>query len=123
MPDAARTLPSGECVLPSDEAFVLTEPVGADICTSAVRCATPPLDKRDQQTIEARRHAFSFARAIQQPALEIWNGWQANIEAAQRALYPVAIDLILRGCSRRPPDLPEDSYCSGLYVPAVSGKP
>jgi fructose-bisphosphate aldolase class I len=31
--------------------------------------------------------AFSFARAIQQPALEIWNGQQANVEAAQRALY------------------------------------
>jgi fructose-bisphosphate aldolase class I len=31
--------------------------------------------------------AFSFARAIQQPALEIWNGCQANVPAAQRALY------------------------------------
>jgi len=31
--------------------------------------------------------AFSFARAIQQPALEIWNGCQANVAAAQRALY------------------------------------
>ncbi len=31
--------------------------------------------------------AFSFARAIQQPALEIWNGSQANVAAAQRALY------------------------------------
>ena len=31
--------------------------------------------------------AFSFARAIQQPALEIWNGRQANVEAAQHALY------------------------------------
>jgi fructose-bisphosphate aldolase class 1 len=31
--------------------------------------------------------AFSFARAIQQPALEIWNGQQANVVAAQRALY------------------------------------
>jgi fructose-bisphosphate aldolase class I len=31
--------------------------------------------------------AFSFARAIQQPALETWNGQQANVEAAQRALY------------------------------------
>jgi fructose-bisphosphate aldolase class I len=31
--------------------------------------------------------AFSFARAIQQPALEIWKGDEANIPAAQRALY------------------------------------
>ena len=31
--------------------------------------------------------AFSFARAIQQPALEIWGGEKANVDAAQRALY------------------------------------
>jgi fructose-bisphosphate aldolase class I len=31
--------------------------------------------------------AFSFARAIQQPALEIWRGEQANVSAAQKALY------------------------------------
>jgi fructose-bisphosphate aldolase class I len=31
--------------------------------------------------------AFSFARAIQQPALEIWKGDPANIPAAQAALY------------------------------------
>ena len=30
--------------------------------------------------------AFSFARAIQQPALEIWNGSQTNVAAAQEAL-------------------------------------
>lgn len=30
--------------------------------------------------------AFSFARAIQQPALEIWRGAEANVSAAQRAL-------------------------------------
>jgi fructose-bisphosphate aldolase class I len=30
--------------------------------------------------------AFSFARAIQQPALEIWRGKQANVPAAQQAL-------------------------------------
>jgi len=30
--------------------------------------------------------AFSFARAIQQPALEIWRGQDSNIQAAQRAL-------------------------------------
>ncbi|MGB8656615.1 MAG: class I fructose-bisphosphate aldolase [Candidatus Zixiibacteriota bacterium] len=31
--------------------------------------------------------AFSFARAIQQPALEIWQGEEANVPAAQQALY------------------------------------
>lgn len=30
---------------------------------------------------------FSFARAIQQPALEIWKGESANVLAAQKALY------------------------------------
>jgi fructose-bisphosphate aldolase class I len=30
--------------------------------------------------------AFSFARALQQPALEIWRGEKANVAAAQRAL-------------------------------------
>jgi len=30
--------------------------------------------------------AFSFARAIQQPALEIWQGKEANVVAAQQAL-------------------------------------
>ena len=31
--------------------------------------------------------AFSFSRAIQQPALEIWRGQEANVSAAQQALY------------------------------------
>jgi len=30
--------------------------------------------------------AFSFARAIQQPALEIWKGQETNVKAAQQAL-------------------------------------
>jgi fructose-bisphosphate aldolase class I len=30
--------------------------------------------------------AFSFARAIQQPALEIWRGNESNIVQAQQAL-------------------------------------
>ncbi|MGD1087945.1 MAG: class I fructose-bisphosphate aldolase [Verrucomicrobiota bacterium] len=30
---------------------------------------------------------FSFSRAIQQPALEIWHGEEANVSAAQKALY------------------------------------
>jgi len=31
--------------------------------------------------------AFSFARAIQQPALELWKGQKTNVLAAQKALY------------------------------------
>jgi fructose-bisphosphate aldolase class I len=31
--------------------------------------------------------AFSFARAIQQPALQIWQGQDANVKAAQEALF------------------------------------
>jgi fructose-bisphosphate aldolase class I len=31
--------------------------------------------------------AFSFARAIQQPALEIWRGEAAHVAEAQKALY------------------------------------
>ena len=31
--------------------------------------------------------AFSFGRAIQEPALEIWHGDQSNVKAAQEALY------------------------------------
>ena len=31
--------------------------------------------------------AFSFARAIQQPALEIWRGSESRVSAAQQALY------------------------------------
>jgi fructose-bisphosphate aldolase class I len=30
---------------------------------------------------------FSFSRAIQQPALELWKGQEANVLAAQQALY------------------------------------
>ena len=35
--------------------------------------------------------AFSFARAIQQPALDIWHGDSANVAAAQHALYERAV--------------------------------
>jgi len=31
--------------------------------------------------------AFSYARAIQQPAMEIWNGQETNVLKAQQALY------------------------------------
>jgi fructose-bisphosphate aldolase class I len=34
---------------------------------------------------------FSFARAIQQPALDIWHGEDVNVLAAQQALYHRAI--------------------------------
>mgnify|MGYP001792687043 CR=1 FL=1 len=30
---------------------------------------------------------FSFARAIQQPALDIWKGKEANVEEVQKLLY------------------------------------
>lgn len=35
--------------------------------------------------------AFPFARAIQQPALEIWHGDEAHVLAAQQALYHRAL--------------------------------
>jgi len=35
--------------------------------------------------------AFSFSRAIQQPALEIWKGQESNVLAAQQALYHRAL--------------------------------
>jgi fructose-bisphosphate aldolase class I len=35
---------------------------------------------------------FSFGRALQQPALEIWNGEDSNIKEAQEALYRRAVD-------------------------------
>jgi fructose-bisphosphate aldolase class I len=35
--------------------------------------------------------AFSFSRAIQQPALEIWKGQESNVSAAQQALYHRAL--------------------------------
>ena len=30
---------------------------------------------------------FSYSRAIQQPALDLWKGQEANVAAAQKALY------------------------------------
>ena len=49
--------------------------------------------------------AFSFARAIQQPAMEIWRGDQANVIVAQQALYHRA------WCNR--------AARAGKYVPAM----
>ena len=43
--------------------------------------------------------AFSFARAIQQPALELWKGQEANVLAAQQAL--VSPRTLQPGCARR----------------------
>ena len=34
--------------------------------------------------------AFSFARAIQQPALDVWKGQESNVEEAQKLLYNYA---------------------------------
>jgi len=34
--------------------------------------------------------SFCFARAIQQPALDVWKGQDANVEAAQKLLYKQA---------------------------------
>jgi len=42
--------------------------------------------------------AFSFARAIQQPALEVWHGDETHVLAAQQALYKRAR---LNGAARR----------------------
>jgi len=36
--------------------------------------------------------SFSFARAIQQPALDLWKGQEANVKDAQKALYKQAKD-------------------------------
>ena len=41
--------------------------------------------------------AFSFARAIQQLALEIWQGEVANVPAAQQALLHRAVAIVPRG--------------------------
>ena len=42
--------------------------------------------------------SFSFARAIQQPALDIWKGQETNVEEAQKLLYKRAkLDSAARG--------------------------
>ena len=54
--------------------------------------------------------SFSFARALQQPALDIWRGQEANVPAAQQALY-------LRACAnraaRRGQYVPTSDLCDG----------
>lgn len=52
--------------------------------------------------------AFSYARAIQAPALAIWSGQEANVEAAQKALYHRA------NCNK--------AARRGEYSPAMEGK-
>jgi len=52
--------------------------------------------------------AFSFARAIQQPALDLWKGQDENTEAAQKALYDRA------SCNR--------AALRGEYTPAMEVK-
>ena len=54
---------------------------------------TPELASARLNAMQIRFHprlpwavAFSFARAIQQPAMEIWRGREENVAAAQRAL-------------------------------------
>ena len=43
-----------------------------------------------------RALTFSFSRAIQQPALEIWQGKEANISKAQQALlHRVQIAIVM----------------------------
>lgn len=49
--------------------------------------------------------SFSFARAIQQPALEVWSNHEANKEAAQKVLYHRA------KCNH--------AACSGKYHPKM----
>jgi fructose-bisphosphate aldolase class I len=62
---------------------------------------TPELASARLNAMHVRFHArlpwavaFSFARAIQQPAMEIWRGSEQNVAAAQRALRKRA------GCNR-----------------------
>jgi len=47
--------------------------------------------------------SFSFARAIQQPALEIWRGEESHVLAAQEALYHRASAIGLRALANTMP--------------------
>ncbi|MBK5244663.1 MAG: fructose-bisphosphate aldolase class I [Eubacteriaceae bacterium] len=44
--------------------------------------------------------SFSFARAIQQPVLEIWKGQEANVEEAQKILYRRAKYAVAAKCGK-----------------------
>jgi fructose-bisphosphate aldolase class I len=57
--------------------------------------------------------AFSFARAIQQPALEIWSGEPGNVVAAQRALLHRA------ECNRA---ARQGEYSAAMEVDGVDGR-
>ena len=53
------------------------------------RLGAPQRDERALRAAACRgRWRFSFARAIQQPALETWRGQAANVAAAQQAARP-----------------------------------
>ncbi len=58
--------------------------------------------------------AFSFARAIQQPALEIWKGQETNVQAAQQALLHRAR---CNGAARR------GEYTAAMEKPEIQSVP
>jgi fructose-bisphosphate aldolase class I len=57
---------------------------------------------------------FSFARAIQQPALAIWRGEEANVQAAQSALYHRAV------CNRA---ARRGEYCAAMEKTSIGASP
>lgn len=54
--------------------------------------------------------SFSFARAIQQPALEVWKGKKENIEAAQKLLYRRAKIASAAHLGEYKPEMEKDDY-------------
>jgi fructose-bisphosphate aldolase, class I len=76
--DTARTLVAGDKgLLAMDESNpTCHELASAQLNATNVRCKS-----RVPWAL-----AFSFVRAIQQPALEIWQGKETNVKAAQQAL-------------------------------------
>jgi fructose-bisphosphate aldolase class I len=65
--------------------------------------------------------AFSYARAIQQPALEIWHGEEAHVSAAQRALYHRAA--CNRAARRGEYTAAMESAWASQHEPATSARP
>ena len=59
---------------------------------------------------------FSFARAIQQPALEIWKGEEANAPAAQKALYHRAWCNQAARLGQYNADMEKPEYYSNLFA-------
>lgn len=61
--------------------------------------------------------SFSFGRAIQEPALEIWHGDEANVERAQQALYHRAsCDRAARRGEYNPEFESDDRTCAQPFV-------